>query len=160
MQVQQYISRIDSKNTHGWQVRRPATARFFDGRCKFFSDSKFGGKESALAAAIVARDKLLSSEDVVALPISKSKHSKNQTKLIGVAWVSGGRGRKTAGAWLCYWSESGVQRKKSFNAMKYGFVKAWEMAVKVRMEHSDVKPSPAELEEAHMECMKRFLDWV
>ena len=47
---------IDSRNTHGWQVR---ITRHRVRHTKFFSDSKFGGSEEALQAAIEYRDEQL-----------------------------------------------------------------------------------------------------
>ncbi|ARA93434.1 MAG: hypothetical protein D6685_03720 [Bacteroidetes bacterium] len=44
---------IDSRNTHGWQVR---ITRHRVRHTKFFSDSRYGGSEGALEAAIAYRD--------------------------------------------------------------------------------------------------------
>ena len=48
------ISRIDSKNTHGWYVRIYLNGRVF--AAKLFSDKICGGKEKALKYAVLYRD--------------------------------------------------------------------------------------------------------
>lgn len=155
-----YISRLESKSGYGWQVRKPATAKNFNGTGMFFNDSKYGGKDKSLAAAIIARDKVFSSEEVVSHPVSKSKHSKNKSGVIGLTWVHVCRNYRK-GAWCAYWNEGGKQRKKNFSVVVHGFVEAWELAFNLRMEKTDVKPSLEDAEKAKSirdEIFRKFLD--
>lgn len=50
------VSRIDSKNTHGWFVRVYRNGKTHS---KLFSDSKFGGREDGLRAAVEYRRELV-----------------------------------------------------------------------------------------------------
>lgn len=117
---------------------------------RFFSDLRHGGKEASRLAAEEFRAQMLATEHVTALPVSKSKHSRNTTGIVGIAWQQDKRRAEDDGAWLCYWSEGGKQRKMSFGVMKYGFLGAWEMALQARMSHADVLPTKAQIESARM----------
>lgn len=51
-----FVSRMDGPTTHGWNVRierKTLTKR------QFFSDSKYGGRHTALKAALKKRDDLV-----------------------------------------------------------------------------------------------------
>jgi hypothetical protein len=76
------ISRIDSRNTHGWYVRVK-----FQGteHRKLFSDNKYGNKLSSLVAAKKYRDELeasLGKPRTNRLVISSNK--RNRTGVVGV----------------------------------------------------------------------------
>ncbi len=65
------ISRIDSKNTHGWYVRIYLNSGIF--ASKLFSDRICGGKEKALKNAILYRD-----HNQMVADLQKKSHRKNR----------------------------------------------------------------------------------
>lgn len=82
-----WLSRVDSKNTHGWQFRierREITER------KFFNDNIFGSNELALAAAKEHRNQFLEVATELSMLVASSSHartnlpSSNTSGILGV----------------------------------------------------------------------------
>jgi hypothetical protein len=78
---QKYISRIDSKDTHGWFFRY-----YNPVHSKFFSDSRYGSKDAALEAAKQYRAEFAQKYPRPAAPGFRTKLPKNNTS--GVVGVS------------------------------------------------------------------------
>ena len=126
------ITRMDTDNTHGWNVR---CYRNYKCYCKLFSDSRCGGKAKAKAQAIAYRDSL--TLEVKAIPKDTPKRrvvastANNKTGEMGVSRIikTGPNGTKHE-CYVAHWSskEKG-QRSASFAVPKYGEEKAFKMAV-------------------------------
>lgn len=129
------ISRIDSASTVGWYVRVYRNKKTF---ARFISDSKFGGKSSALKEAIRQRDCLKT--EIQCIPKKPSKrrsvsHDKrNKTGVLGVTRTS--KKAKNGRSYACYtvtWRpEPKVQKSRSFSIKKYGEKSALALAIEVR----------------------------
>ena len=77
------INRIDTKSTHGWQVRIMRDNKNYS---KFFSDSKHDSREDALKAAQDHRDKLLEQwEKFAKRPDRSIKYRKTNTGHFGIS---------------------------------------------------------------------------
>jgi len=114
------ISRIDSKNTHGWYVRIYLNGGVFVS--KLFSDRLHGGKQQALKDAQVFRDH---NQMVADLQKQSSKGKKNKpffTKppknntsgIIGVNEIKTISRNRNIHYFQATWSEQGRARTKKF----------------------------------------------
>lgn len=119
------ISRIDSKNTHGWYVRVYLNGKVF--AAKLFSDKICGGKEKALKYATLYRDhnqmvadlQRSQTKRVRRKPFFSSTARKNSTGVIGVNEVHTTiRGREVHYI-QATWSENGQPRSKKFYVSRF-----------------------------------------
>ena len=115
------ISRIDSKNTHGWYVRIYLNGSIFT--AKLFSDRVCGNKERALKYAILYRD-----HNLVVAELSRSKHNVKHTRkpflnkpsrnnssgIVGVNEVRTSINGKSIHYIQATWSENGSAFSKKF----------------------------------------------
>jgi hypothetical protein len=132
------ISRIDvdEKKMHGWYVRV-----YFKNKmhAKFFSDSRFGGKDESLKEAVIYRNAL---EEKLGKPRSErtvvSLSPRNRSGAVGVR-----RRRKSAKrgnpdgyeVFEITWSPApGVMRRTSVSIDRYGEEEAFRRAVEIRKE--------------------------
>ena len=114
------VSRIDSKNTHGWYVRIYADGGVFVS--KLFSDRLHGGKQQALKDAITFRDHNQMVADLKRKDMrTKSKRPyysqppKNNTSgVVGVNEIKSASGGKKVHYFQATWSENGKARSKKF----------------------------------------------
>jgi hypothetical protein len=79
------ISRIDTKDTHGWYVRIYKNGKTYS---KLYSDNKYGGKDRALQVAYKAR--LVALEALKDLPKESKRRlvmsdKRNKSGIIGVS---------------------------------------------------------------------------
>jgi hypothetical protein len=76
------ISRIDTKDTHGWFVRA-----YHDGKThsRFFSDNPHGGRDKASKKAIAYRDKYYRDHNIQHLPFFTKPMPQNTTGINGVS---------------------------------------------------------------------------
>ena len=126
------ISRIDSRNTHGWFVRvynRDVTYS------KLFSDKKNGGRAKALDMALEFRDQLES--EVRAVSPGRRIVQRDKRNKSGVIGVCRTRKRNRNGTYSeCYsvsWSpELNVKKCRTFSIQKYGEDTAFELACELR----------------------------
>jgi hypothetical protein len=112
------ISRLDRPQERlvGWNVRVAYKKRRY---CRFFPDSKFGGKRKALAEAIHWRDEI---ETKIGKPRSERLVQPYQN---GIRIISEDRFPKV----LVYWnSEPGKTIRRFFSITKYGRRKAIQLA--------------------------------
>lgn len=135
------ISRIDSKNTHGWYVRIYLNGKVF--AAKLFSDKICGGKDKALKYAKLYRDHNQMVADVqrttskrkIRKPFFANPSRNNSSGIVGVNEVS----TKIRGREVNYiqatWSEEGKPKSKKFYISKYRSKdQAFKEAIKLRKE--------------------------
>ncbi|MEJ2053823.1 MAG: hypothetical protein P8X42_07890 [Calditrichaceae bacterium] len=114
------ISRIDSKNTHGWYVRIYANGGVFVS--KLFSDRLHGGKQHALKDAIAFRDHNQMVADLKnknlrgknKRPFYKNPPKNNTSGIVGVNEINSISGGKKVHYFQATWSENGKARSKKF----------------------------------------------
>jgi hypothetical protein len=129
------ISRIETSSTLGWYVRVYRNKKTYS---KYFSDTKFGGKDKALETAIFQKEEL--SRMISKIPKKPTKRrvvTKDKRNITGVLGVSRTSKKASNGkSYDCYtvsWRpEPKVQKSTSFSIKKYGEEKALEMAIELR----------------------------
>jgi hypothetical protein len=111
---QKYISRIDTKDTHGWFFRyyNPAHS-------KFFSDNRYGSKDAALEAAKQYRAEFAKKYPKPTSPGFRTKLPKNNTSgVVGVsesyAHLHGGTRKKIPCFTVTWRPKPNVTRIKKF----------------------------------------------
>jgi len=118
------ISRIDSKNTHGWYVRIYLNGKVF--AAKLFSDKICGGKDKALKYAVLYRDHNQMVADLqrsttrrkIRKPFFINPSRNNSSGIVGVNEVHTTiRGRKVHYI-QATWSEDGKPKSKKFYITK------------------------------------------
>lgn len=139
IQSQKGISRIETSSTLGWYVRVYRNKRTYS---KFFSDTKFGGKDKALEMALFEKEEL--SKMISKIPKKPTKRrvvtkdKRNTTGVLGVSRTS--KKASNGKSYDCYtvsWRpEPKVQKSTSFSIKKYGEEKALEMAIQLRRKKS------------------------
>lgn len=135
VQSQKGISRIETSSTLGWYVRVYRNKKTYS---KFFSDTKFGGKDKALEMALFEKEEL--SKMISKIPKKPTKRrvvtkdKRNTTGVLGVSRTS--KKASNGKSYDCYtvsWRpEPKVQKSTSFSIKKYGEEKALEMAIQLR----------------------------
>ena len=122
------VVRIDqvAKRTHGWYVRLRFMGKNY---AKFFSDSKHGGRHSAMVAAIAWRDQI---EAKIGKPRT-DRHivsvSNTSTGVVGV------RHNEEMNRYEVSWVNAvGRQGKTSVSIRKHGKEKAFKLACQIRQE--------------------------
>ncbi len=149
---QNYVSRIDNEAFHGFRVYidRPDTPLVR----RYFSDVQYGSQVAACQAAWDFRRSVEFQR-----PTGHVREARNNQGRIGVRLVVYGRpgtGYPPTWAWqvTCYSSKEGETRR-SFSVLKYGYVSAYKMALRLRLANStsagndveQVPEPPAELVE-------------
>lgn len=131
------ISRIDSKNTHGWFVRKYYHGKTYS---RFFSDSRYQSKEEALKAARAYRLKLDEKFPAPKTTAFRTAPQKNSsTGVVGVSetFMRSRNGRKIPCFTVTWRPEKGVSRTKKFSIQAYGRAEAFKMAVEFRREKEE-----------------------
>lgn len=139
IQSKKGISRIETSSTLGWYVRVYRNKRTYS---KFFSDTKFGGKEKALEMALFEKEELDKMINKIPKKPTKrrvvTKDKRNTTGVLGVSRTS--KKASNGKSYDCYtvsWRpEPKVQKSTSFSIKKYGEEKALEMAIQLRRKKS------------------------
>lgn len=127
------ITRIDHKNTHGWNVR---IVKDGDTHSRLFSDGVHGGKRKALDAARSFRDKL--HLKLFKRPVSERReirysNARNSTGVVGVSLSIRQRGSGVYEYYVATWCpRKGRQARKAFSVSMYGRRKAFRMACDFR----------------------------
>ena len=114
------ISRIDSKNTHGWYVRIYANGGVFVS--KLFSDRLHGSKQQALKDAIAFRDHNQMVADLKKKelrgknkrPFYRKPPKNNTSGFVGVNEIISTSGGKKVHYFQATWSENGRARSKKY----------------------------------------------
>jgi hypothetical protein len=125
------ISCIDqeSKRTHGWYVRVSFQGKDHN---KFFSDKKYGSKESALLASITWRN---NTRDKIGKPQSDRNIvtvSSNSTGIVGV--ILNKKYNRYEVSWV---NPAGRQNKTSVSIKKHGKAAALKLAIQKREEKNN-----------------------
>ena len=114
------ISRIDSKNTHGWYVRIYANGGVFVS--KLFSDRLHGSKQKALKDAVAFRDHNQMVADIKKKelrgknkrPFYRIPPKNNTSGIVGVNEIISRSNGKKVHYFQATWSENGKARSKKF----------------------------------------------
>jgi hypothetical protein len=129
------IQRID-KGHHTWRVVMRRQHRHLR---QHFTDSVYGGKEQALAAAVAFRDQMeaeLSGVDYVVWQREWMRaHNKSGTVGVYRNINTKKRGERTIqqAQWMAYWQNANGKRSvRSFNVSKYGEEGAKQLAIRAR----------------------------
>ncbi len=135
------ISRLDqeSVSTHGWQVRFQRKGVRYG---RFFSDSVWGSRDSALARARQFRDRLLARAERSGRGRSASSRShtgpaaRNSSGVVGVTRIV----QRTSNGteyhfWQASWTSSdGKRQSVRYSVLKHGDEPAFELACIARRE--------------------------
>lgn len=126
------ISRIDNdaRRTHAWLVR---VQRKNHNVIKMFSDSLFGSKQRALAAALEYRD-------FIVIAPSPAEHNlwhrtivrrNNTSGTPGVGFYKKNNGKER---WVAFWTdEKGIRKSRTFSVEIYGYHQAKQLAISERL---------------------------
>ncbi|MBU2645351.1 hypothetical protein KKI24_11650 [bacterium] len=123
MEKHKYIHRKEEPGANFcWVVQLECTPTK---HLKIFSDSRYGGKESALEKAIQYRDKIIRKEGLILVENRRVHNNRKSTNTTGVNGVS-----KSSGFYHAYIHESPYKRKAAkFSISKYGEDLAYKRAV-------------------------------
>jgi len=110
-------------STHGWQVR---VKRHNEQHTKYFSDKKFGGKESALEKSVEYRDELLEELPPPQDPVRKSALARSKTGVIGLNFCHKDDGSGTLKPYvqISWLKDDGTRRSAAFSINKWGLDRA------------------------------------
>lgn len=127
------ITRIDHKNTHGWNVRIVKDEQMHS---RLFSDGVCGGKGKALRVARSYRDKL--HQKLFKRPVSERReirfsNARNTTGVVGVSLSIRKRRSGTYEYYVATWCpKKGNQARKAFSVNLHGRRKAFRLAREFR----------------------------
>ena len=136
MSTHHHVVRIDIEpdeenphrsQTHGWQVRVSFRGRR---RTKFFADQKYGGREEALALAVVHRDAMLAEREAMheAGPVERRAQARSTSGIAGVRLAF-----KNDIAYIeANWVRDNGRSVSSFSVDRWGLRKAVWQACKAR----------------------------
>ncbi len=130
------ISRIDTRDTHGWYVRIYKNGKTYS---KLYSDNKYGGKERALLVAQKAR--VIALEALKELPREPKRRlvrtdRRNKSGIIGVSKTTKiNKNGTTSDYFQVTWSpEPGKVKNRQWSVKKYGEEEAGRRAVEYRQQ--------------------------
>lgn len=109
---------IDNRNTHGWQVR---ITRHRKRHTKFFSDSRYGGSDEALDAAIAYRDEQL---EILPDPLPGAKLAAQARSTSGVPGIRLTLDRGIARVEADAVTSEGKRQVRTFSLRRWGLRKA------------------------------------
>lgn len=112
------VVRIDTYNTHGWQVR---ITRHRNRHTKFFSDARYGSSDEALSAAEAHRDEMLKS---LPEPLPGTKIAAAARSTTGVPGVRLNMEHTGARIEADAVMDDGRRRVKTFSLRRWGLRKA------------------------------------
>lgn len=128
------IARIDlpDAGTHGWQVRIQRRGIKY---AKFFADRVLGGTERSLEAARHWRNELLERLESRDRARICQRSQRNSSGVVGVSKVTVITNGVQYIFWQATWSpEPGKRQCVKFSIKRYGETRAFELAVKARIE--------------------------
>jgi hypothetical protein len=130
------ISRIDTRDTHGWYVRIYKNGKTYS---KLYSDNKYGGKDRALLVAQKAR--VIALEALKELPREPKRRlvrtdRRNKSGIIGVSKTTKiNKNGTTSDYFQVTWSpEPGKVKNRQWSVKKYGEEEAGRRAVEYRQQ--------------------------
>lgn len=128
------ISRIDTRDTHGWYVRIYKNGKTYS---KLYSDNKYGGSDRALLVAQKAR--VIALEALKELPREPKRRlvktdRRNKSGIIGVSKTTKvNKNGTTSDYFQVTWSpEPGKVKNRQWSVKKYGEQEAGRLAVEYR----------------------------
>ncbi|MEM1268733.1 MAG: hypothetical protein AAGI08_01670 [Bacteroidota bacterium] len=147
------IARIDTRNTHGFQVR---VTRHGTRHTKFFADRKYKGRENALQAAIDYRDKLI---DELPEPMTPAEVAQSRS-LFGVAGIRLGIDTTGPNPIPCVVADSFIDGKRSirsFSLRKWPVRRALWSACQWKAQKLYDNPSSERVQEMYETAYPRVL---
>jgi len=130
------ISRIDTRDTHGWYVRIYKNGKTYS---KLYSDNKYGGKERALIVAFKAR--MVAIEALKDLPNESKRRlvtadKRNKSGIIGVSKTTKyNNNGTTSDYYQVTWSpEPGKVKNRQWSVRKFGELEAKKRAIEFRQQ--------------------------
>ncbi len=126
------VSRIDSKDTHGWFVRKSFQGKVYS---KFFSDSRSGSKEAAYEAAVAYRaqlDEKYPPPETKAFRYRVQKNNKTGVEGVSETFMRSRNGKKIPCFTVTWRPEKGRSRTRKFSIPAFGREEAFRMAVEFR----------------------------
>lgn len=163
-----FIVRCEGDRVAGWQARTPKWHPLGAGS-RLFSDTKYGSKELSLKAAIAHRDAMFQG---VKKPSSLWIHSTNVRSSSGLVGVSLGSDRRLERNgrteefhtgdihWTACWSLDKTHAGRRFSVARFGFVRAWELAVAEREKRTGILFSDHEKARGRLWCLQRWGDLI
>ncbi len=134
------ISRAEGDRVRGWYLRVYHGKKEYR---KLFSDSKYGGKEAALSAAIAHRDNYLAENPPPKKrPFRTKLNPRNRTGVNGVyrTKAKSGNRKYTYDIYVAYYApEPGVHKMKAFYVHNYPNAKACLQAAKEFRESKEIE---------------------
>jgi hypothetical protein len=126
------VSRIDSKDTHGWFVRKSFQGKVYS---KFFSDNRFGSKAAANEAAVTYRaqlDEKYPPPETRAFRFQVQKN--NKTGVVGVSetFMRSRNGKKIPCFTVTWRPQKGKSCTRKFSILAHGREEAFRLAVEFR----------------------------
>jgi hypothetical protein len=112
------VVRIDTYNTHGWQVR---ITRHRNRHTKFFSDSRYGGSDEAKSAAEAYRDEKLKE---LPEPLPGTRIAAQARSTSGVPGVRLNIEKNSARIEADAIADDGKRRVRTFSLRRWGLRKA------------------------------------
>lgn len=125
----------DRHATHGWQVR---VRRQGMQHTKFFSESRYGGRDGALEEALEYRDQLLEELPEPDDPTRRSAEARSKTGVVGLNFCmkDDGSGTRKPYIQLSWMTKEGKRRGASYSIDKWGLRRGiWNACVRLHREH-------------------------
>ena len=117
--------------THGWQVR---VKRHNKQHTKYFSDKRFGGRETALETAVGYRDELLEELPEPLDPVRRSAEARSKTGVIGLnfCYKDDGSGKLKPYVQISWIDGRDRRRSAAFSVNKWNLRRAvWKACVRL-----------------------------
>ncbi len=123
--------------THGWQVR---IKRHNEQHTKYFSDKRFGGRESALETAVEYRDELLEELPEPLDPVRRSALARSKTGVVGLnfCYKDDGSGKLKPYVQISWIDGDDRRRSAAFSANKWNLRRAvWKACVRLHQARTE-----------------------
>lgn len=137
-EIPENITRFDYHHTHGWWFRM--SHDFNKKFSKLFSDSKYGGRDNALKAAIVFRAKYIARESATKRPTKSNRlhFKRSKFNLIGVRLLE----QKNNLYWASSIMVDGKQKVRMWSIHKWGYEMAYRNARSERLTYATDQKIP------------------
>jgi hypothetical protein len=140
-----FITRIDSRNTHGWYVRIYRKGSRDPVSSKLFSDLKCNGNLVAYKLATKWRDAEIEKHGIKKITTSAHvREKRSKTGVVGVCFSRDVMENTTRVYCRAQATLNGVFHSKSWSIRKWGYKGAWSKAVNYRYNLTGVNNVPLE----------------
>lgn len=106
----------------------------------YFSDKQHGGKDAALKAAMVCRDKMVREHNIPLRTYAGSgfcvSHKKSKSGSVGISLEPDNPSNPGRVNWVAKNEVDGSTKKCARSIRKYGYVGAWKIVAQFRQEHT------------------------